>query len=118
MSDSLLRDQVLVLMPTGRENAVTAGTLAEELGISQRDVGAIVADLIVSDGYCIGSLCGSDHGYYFIRAGDHADLEAGVGHTVRRAVASFDRVRALRRSWAAMGSGQAALFSEFEEATG
>lgn len=111
---AFLRDQVIALLPVGRENAVTAKQLAHELGTTTRNVGLLIEEAIVIDGYVIGSLCGERHGYFLIR--DEEDLKAGVGHTVKRAAASFKRVRALERNYAAMNAGQTALFTEFAEA--
>lgn len=111
---SLQREQLVAMLGTGREHAISANDLSYALNISTREVGAIVADLI-EDGYCIGSLCGERHGYFLVR--DAEDLTAGVAHIVHRAAASFARVRALQRNYERMPNHeQTSLFAEFDEA--
>ena len=102
---------MIALLPVGHENAVSASQLAREVAVSRREVGKLVEQAIVEEGYCIGSLCGKHPGYFLIRPDDPRDLELGVGHTVQRAAASFRRVRALRRNYEAMPAhGQTAMF--------
>jgi hypothetical protein len=98
VAEVFLRDRLIARLPTGRESATKASVLADELGISTREVGALVADLVENDQWLIGSTCGGDHGagYFIIR--DLADLEAGTAHIVARAKRSFVRVAALRRA--------------------
>jgi hypothetical protein len=109
----LLRERVIALLPVGRENAVPAEQIAFELGTTTRLVGVMVEQAILVDGYAVGSLCGPRHGYFLIR--DAADLEAGVGHTVKRLSASAKRVRAVRRNYLAMPNHeQTNIFDELE----
>jgi hypothetical protein len=78
-------------------------------------VGQLIEQAIVVEGYCVGSLCGDRHGYFLIRANDREDLEQGVGHSVRRAAATFKRVHALRRNYEAMeGADQSNIWDAME----
>jgi hypothetical protein len=60
-----LKVDLLGRLPTGRAFAMKASTLALELGISPRMVGAIVSELI-EDGYAIGSSVGERPGYFLM----------------------------------------------------
>ncbi len=111
-----LREQLIALLPTGRNFAISAKQLARELGTTTRVVGQLVEEAIETDGYVIGSACTEPVGYFLIV--DEADLEVGCGHIVARAAASFKRVRALERNYAAMNQGQSSLFAEFSKAVG
>lgn len=108
------RRDLLALLPVGRDHAMSAWTLSVALGISERVVGALVAELIEQHGICIGSLCGVRSGYFIIESLE--DLEAGAGHSVRRAAAIFRRIRALRKAWERKPGGvQTTLFAMLDE---
>jgi hypothetical protein len=114
----LLRERVIALLPTGRHSAVSAKQLASELGTTTRLIGECIESAILVDQYPIGSLCGANHGYFLMRPDDPADLEAGVGHSVRRAAAIFKRIRAVRRNYEAMeGAAQSDIWDVLDEAT-
>lgn len=91
-----LAHRVMACLRYGKAAPTPAKEIADTVGISPRQVGAIIADLI-DDGILIGSLCESGHhGYFLPRTVD--DLETGVSHIVSRAAKSFQRVRRLRRA--------------------
>jgi hypothetical protein len=92
----------------GRRSPLPSRVIAAELGVSQRDVGTLVAEAI-ERGAVIGSSCQAARpGYFWIV--DPQDLEPGVGHIVARAAACFRRVRVLRRAVEARFGPQPQLF--------
>jgi hypothetical protein len=91
-----LRGQLLALLPTGRRFPVPASELASHLGVSERTVGGLVADLIELDDRLIGSVCSGDRPGYFLVA-DLEDLETGTAHLVSRARRINLRVAKMRR---------------------
>jgi hypothetical protein len=95
-----MRSALLAALPVGREWAKPADVLAEELGTSTRMIGALVADIIAIDRVPVGSLCGQRPGYFICR--DVADVEAGAGHSVRRARSTFVRIAEFRRAAASL----------------
>lgn len=108
-----IRFGVQARLPVGADHAVSATSLAHQIGCTERAIGIAVAELI-EDGYCIGSRCGEGSGYFQVATAE--DLEIGVGHIVRRAAASFRRVRALRKSYERMpGHEQTNIFDLFPE---
>ena len=113
-----LRIEILARLPIGHEQAVSASQLAHELEISERMVGAIIADLVTEEGALVGSLCGARSGYFMCAT--TADLEIGVAHVIARANSMNRRVTALRRSAARLfgeRSEQVRLFDLDADAT-
>jgi hypothetical protein len=119
MSDDdqeFLLSQFIARLPTGRAHVISANDFAWDMGISKRKVGQLAERAIMERGYAVGSLCGEDHGYFLIAPNDREDLEQGVAHSMKRAVAILTRVRALRRNYMAMpGALQTTIFDEIEE---
>jgi len=92
---SLTRDQLLMILPAGHALAMSAGELGRMLGISPREVGALVAELVEA-GQPIGSSCTKPYGYYVCI--DAADVEHGAAHIRSRALGSLARWRAFQRA--------------------
>jgi DNA-binding IscR family transcriptional regulator len=96
-------------LPAGRDQAIRASDLAAVLGVSERTVGALVAELIDS-GFVIGSTCSGERPGYFL-CQDFEDVRVGTAHIVARASESWRRVRKLRaNAIEAIGPGTAPLF--------
>ncbi len=92
----------------GWETRMPAWTLAANLGISERRVGALVAELRKA-GYLVGSTCGPDAGYF--RCHNAEDVRRGMGHIIARASQSLAVVRAVQRTAEArFGPQTASLF--------
>jgi hypothetical protein len=92
-ADALL-DYLLPLLGRGSSNAVPASELAADLGVGERMVGALAAELI-ERGVLVGSSCEAGrHGYFLITSLE--DLDVGTRHYRSRAVASLRRARLLR----------------------
>jgi hypothetical protein len=111
MDDALVR--LAQLLPTGRDAAVPASELAALMGVSERTVGSMVADLI-DQGWIVGSVCSGERpGYFHCR--DEEDLEIGTAHIRARAAASFARIRTLRASAQKVFGDRAATLFDLEE---
>lgn len=81
-------------LPIGWEHAVPASELAQDLGLSERQIGQMVADLI-DNGLLVGSTCDAEHhGYFLIQTEE--DLDIGTRHMRSRAVSILRRVSKLR----------------------
>ncbi len=91
-----LRRQVMLLLPVGRASAISGSRLAGGLGVSERTLRALIDDLIVQDGWLIGSTCSEPAGYFVCAT--EADVEAGTAHLLSRARSLWTRVAALRRA--------------------
>jgi len=92
---TLIRDQLAVILPQGRALAMSADEAGRMLGISPREVGALVAEL-VDAGHPIGSSCTKPYGYYVCI--DNADVAHGAAHIRARALGSLARWRAFQNA--------------------
>lgn len=81
-------------LPVGHASAIRAPDLAADLGVSERMVRVIVAELC-DRGYLVGSVTSGDRPGYFMVA-DLADLNVGTAHLRSRALAMLARYRAVR----------------------
>ncbi len=92
----------------GWEAPLPAKVLARVERISERRVGALVAELRKA-GYLVGSTCGPDAGYFRIH--NEEDMRRGLGHIIARASQSLAVVRAVQRTAEArFGPQTASLF--------
>ncbi len=80
----------------GRENAVSMHLIADELGISSRDVQALVKFLVEERSWPIGTATSRPFGYYVIR--NERELEENYQHFIRRGVSNLKHARAYRNS--------------------
>lgn len=80
----------------GRENAVSMHAIAAELGISSRDVQALVKFLVEERSWPIGTATSRPFGYYVIR--NERELEENYQHFIRRGVSNLKHARAYRNS--------------------
>ncbi len=83
------------LMFVGHEAPLPARILAGMMDVSERRVGALVAELRKA-GYLVGSTCGPDAGYF--RCHNAEDVRRGMGHIIARASQSLAVVRAVQRT--------------------
>ena len=104
---SVLWDELFL----GYEAPLPAKRLATYLGISERRVGALVAELRKA-GYLVGSTCGPDAGYF--RCHNAEDVRRGMGHIIARASQSLAVVRAVQRTAEARFGPQTASLFDLE----
>lgn len=94
LSDRQKAARVLAMVRrnVGRANAVTMHAIAAEVGISPRDVQAIVKFLVEERGCAIGTGTSAPFGYYLIR--DLSELTENYRHFIRRGLSNIKHARA------------------------
>lgn len=90
------KDLVSVLR-TGSENALSSAEIMQITGISGRDTGAITADLIANHGYLIGASRKLPFGYYIIETED--DLQSTLRSLNNELQGILNRHQALNRNF-------------------
>ena len=83
-------DNVLSLIPTGRENAVSMKYLANVFGVRERDIRRSILDARLS-GHVV---CGTSYGYYY--PADRFELKEYIHAAYSRAVTAYQSTRTAR----------------------
>ncbi|MEM5810159.1 MAG: hypothetical protein QW156_04705 [Candidatus Aenigmatarchaeota archaeon] len=91
-----LKEMILAVLRTGRQNAQTQWEIAEQTGINPREVRRLIAELIEVDGYAIGSTPHEPAGYYLCETED--ELKENYERLMRQAKKIMLRASAFQRN--------------------
>lgn len=93
MAAPTTRDALLAALPRGRRNATSVPALCRELAVSNRELRALIEELVTEQHVPVCTLPTS-HGVWLAESAEEVEEAAGQLHS--RAMSLLDRCRALR----------------------